>query len=221
MVVIYRFHCIILPTGTIHLKHGKSRQEVSKTASKPETQDNETSEEISITKQITTKIIGRAVEMIRKIKTFFNIEIHRSDIDHNQCKFYIKWAANNTPIAHKILGYICNQIPGFTCKKVISICFCERQVKHGNLIFITINDKMLTHLPLMPYTWYFPFVGRVSGQVRWLGQAVAHREPARKNLLCNGIHKHNWRQLDITIENMVIFASILRDELQFDIQTSR
>ena len=76
----------------------------------PETQDNNTTKEVTTTVQVAGKIIGRGGERIRKLKTLYRVEINTDETDEDHRTFQITGPANNATKVQKIIKDIAREI---------------------------------------------------------------------------------------------------------------
>ena len=76
----------------------------------PETQDNNTTKEVTTTAQVAGKIIGRGGERIRKLKTLYRVEINTDETDDDHRTFQIAGPANNATKVQKIIRHISREV---------------------------------------------------------------------------------------------------------------
>ena len=76
----------------------------------PETQDNNTTKEVTTTAQVAGKIIGRGGERIRKLKTLYRVEINTDETDDDHRTFQITGPANNATKVQKMIRDIAREV---------------------------------------------------------------------------------------------------------------
>ena len=77
---------------------------------RPETQNNNTTKELTTTKQVAAKLIGKGGERIRKIKTLYKVEINTIETGDDNRTFLIKGPANHAIKVQRIIKDIAKEV---------------------------------------------------------------------------------------------------------------